>query len=129
MCRKTSERQFTDFWRAQTHFLARLYRTPLVTFAAIKGACPAGGCILSMACDYRFMTEEGYIGLNEVKIGVPVPRTWCKIMERLVGGRAGHMLLTGVMCKPKQALQIGLVDKVHNTWCMGMLAWKLGFLI
>ncbi len=39
-------------------FLARLYRTPLVTVAAIKGACPAGGCCLSMCCDVRIMTVQ-----------------------------------------------------------------------
>lgn len=39
-------------------FLARLYRSPLVTLAAIKGACPAGGCCLSLCCDMRVMTEQ-----------------------------------------------------------------------
>lgn len=39
-------------------FLARLYRSPLVTVAAIKGACPAGGCCLSLCCDLRVMTEQ-----------------------------------------------------------------------
>lgn len=43
-------------------FLARLYSTRLATVAAIRGACPAGGCAISLACDYRVMTEHGHIG-------------------------------------------------------------------
>ncbi len=34
--------------------------------AAIRGACPAGGCCIAMACDARIMTQHGNIGLNEV---------------------------------------------------------------
>ena len=49
-------------------FLARLYRTPLLTLAAIRGACPAGGCCMSLCCDLRFMADgPGHIGLNEVR--------------------------------------------------------------
>ena len=50
--------RYRDFWVTSNVFLARLYRTPLVTIAAIKGACPAGGCCLSMCCDVRVMTEQ-----------------------------------------------------------------------
>jgi 3,2-trans-enoyl-CoA isomerase len=85
----------------------------LVTIAAIKGACPAGGCITALACDYRIMTEKGHIGLNEVLIGVPVPKIWCKSMERLVGAKhADKMLMTGKMYKPQEALAIGMIDQV-----------------
>lgn len=59
------------------------------------------------------MTEKGYIGLNEVLIGVPVPKLWCKTMERLVGAKhADEMLMTGKMYKPDEALAIGLVNQV-----------------
>lgn len=30
--------------------------------SSCAGACPAGGCALSMCCDYRVMTESGHIG-------------------------------------------------------------------
>jgi Delta3-Delta2-enoyl-CoA isomerase len=33
----TNQAQHRRFWRAQTLFLARLYRTPLATIAAIRG--------------------------------------------------------------------------------------------
>jgi len=37
----TSGVKFTTFWTAQTRFLTRLYKSPLVAIAAIRGACPA----------------------------------------------------------------------------------------
>lgn len=58
-----------EFWVTQNLFLSRLYVSPLVTVAAIRGACPAGGCCLAMCCDYRVMTESGYIGLNGERAG------------------------------------------------------------
>jgi 3,2-trans-enoyl-CoA isomerase len=72
----TTRAKFTRFWTAQTRFLARLYRSPLVTLAAIRGACPAGGCILALCCDERIMTSDAAscIGLNEVALGIAVPR-------------------------------------------------------
>ena len=111
--KRTNETRFRDFWTAQTHFLAHLNTTDLITVAAVKGACPAGGCITALSCDYRLMTEKGYIGLNEVLIGVPVPKLWCKSMERLIGARhADNALMTGKMYKPQEALAIGMVNQV-----------------
>jgi hypothetical protein len=41
-----------------------------------RGACPAGGCILALCCDERVMTDDSAscIGLNEVALGIAVPR-------------------------------------------------------
>ena len=42
--------------------------------AAITGHSPAGGAVLTLCCDWRVMAEgEFTIGLNEVRIGVPIP--------------------------------------------------------
>ena len=35
-----------------------------------------------MCCDWRVMTEQGYIGLNEVAIGISVPEKWCNLREQ-----------------------------------------------
>ena len=48
--------------------------------AAIRGACPAGGCCLSLCCDFRIMTDFGHIGLNEVALGISVRR---RVRQRL----------------------------------------------
>ena len=53
--------------------------------AAIRGACPAGGCCLALTCDYRIQTYQGNIGLNETALGVPVPPFWAMLMTSIIG--------------------------------------------
>ena len=110
---KTSKEAYKKFWVTQNQFLARLYRSPLVTIAAIRGACPAGGCAISMCCDLRIMTEQGHIGLNEVALGISVPAMWAVLMSTTIGqGKAEQMLEVAKLVSPQEALQIGLVSQV-----------------
>ena len=45
--------RLADFWRTVQQVFINLYGSRLSTFAAIEGHAPAGGCLLSMCCDYR----------------------------------------------------------------------------
>ncbi|KAK9816888.1 hypothetical protein WJX72_006737 [[Myrmecia] bisecta] len=111
----TSADRYRDFWVLQNQFLARLYRSPLVTIAAIRGACPAGGCGMAMACDLRIMTEAGHIGLNEVAVGISVPLFWSRLMARVIGdGPAERLCQFAVFLSPQQAKQVGLVNEVTS---------------
>jgi len=112
----TSPARFRSFWTVQTTFLTRLYRSPLLTIAAIRGACPAGGCIIALCCDVRLMCSEGSptIGLNEVALGISVPRRWVEIFTQSVGSRtkSEQILLTATMVKCEDALQLGLIHRL-----------------
>jgi len=69
--------------------------------------------VVAMCCDYRLITEDGSIGLNEVALGISVPPFWLKLMARLVGnGYAERMLQFGKMLKSDEAKQVGLVDEI-----------------
>jgi 3,2-trans-enoyl-CoA isomerase len=90
-----------------------VYKSRLATVSAIKGACPAGGCCLSLCCDLRVMTDFGHIGLNEVALGIPVPVYWARLMAKVVGQAAAEKLcLNATLASPQQALEVGLVDQV-----------------
>ena len=81
--------------------------------SAIKGACPAGGCCLSLCCDTRIMTEQGHIGLNEVALGIPVPVYWARLMAVVIGqGPAERLCYSASLLSPQEALRLGMVDKV-----------------
>lgn len=113
----TSAEKFKSFWMTQTTFLTRLYASPLYTIAAIPGECPAGGCILSMCCDYRIMVSTpespSKIGLNEVALGIPVPKFWGRLMMSLVGDAKGEsMLMTAEQPTATDAKAMGLIDEV-----------------
>jgi 3,2-trans-enoyl-CoA isomerase len=111
----TSAERYKDFWLAQSQCLERLYCSRLATVAAIRGACPAGGCCIALCCDARFATPHASMGLNEVAIGIPVPKFWAQLMGRVVGAAAGERLvLSGRMVNATEALQLGLVDALSE---------------
>lgn len=97
-------------------FLARLYCSPLFTVAAVKGACPAGGCCLAMCCDFRIVTKDASLGLNEVAIGITVPGNWIKVMIGIIGqGKTEKLAQYARFVGAEEALNIGLVDIVVPT--------------
>lgn len=112
----TSPERFHEFWTVSTAFLASLYETPLYTIAAMRGACPAGGCILGLCCDMRIGLKDSSfrIGLNEAALGIPVPSYWAQLMLRVgsARGEIERMLLTGRMADAKEALRLGIVDRL-----------------
>lgn len=109
----TSPQQYRKFWEAQSLLLTDLLRSRLATVAAIRGACPAGGCAIAICCDHRIMTDFGMIGLNEVALGIPVPKYWAGVMVQRIGHAAAEqLLLSGTMVSPSKALQLGLIDEI-----------------
>lgn len=108
------ERQMRDFW---DKFLSLLYQ--LVGFskpfvAAISGHSPAGGCVMAIAADYRVMAEGDFvIGLNEVPVGIIVPRAIFDLYSFWLGSASAYRyLLEGKLLKPQEAYAAGLLDEV-----------------
>ena len=110
--RMTTPERYREFWTVSNGFLSRLYRSPLATVAAVKGSCPAGGCIMSLCCDAVVMVDgRGTIGLNEVALGIAVPKYWASVFVRKVGHARGEPLLKNAsLLRPREALAAGLVD-------------------
>jgi len=109
-----SRQEFGDFYSAVNRMCLDLYALPKPTVAAITGHAIAGGCILALCCDYRFIAKgRKLIGLNEVKLGVPVPYPADRMLRELVGMRpAREIMEAGEFYSPEQALELGLVDRV-----------------
>jgi enoyl-CoA hydratase/carnithine racemase len=59
------------------------------------------------------MTDSGRIGLNEVELGIPVPKFWALLMGRTIGtGVADKLCGFAQMCTPQRALELGMIDEV-----------------
>ena len=59
------------------------------------------------------MTDAGRIGLNEVELGIPVPKFWALLMGRATGtGVADKLCGFAQMCTPQRALEVGMIDEV-----------------
>ena len=92
--------------------LSVLAESPLPVVAAINGASPAGGAVLSLACDWRVMVRgEARIGVNEVRVGLFPGAMIHGLLQRVVGARhAASLLSGGLLLTPEDALAVGLVD-------------------
>jgi enoyl-CoA hydratase/carnithine racemase len=109
-----SRDEVTGFYRSFNRTCLELYSMPKPTIAAITGHAIAGGCILALLCDYRYIAEgRKLMGLNEIQLGVPVPFIADCILRDLVGVRYSREIMdTGDFYTPDQTLQMGMVDKV-----------------
>ena len=105
---------FRDFFRLFNQVCLNLYTLPKPTVAAITGHATAGGCILALCCDYRFIAEgRKLMGLNEVKLGAPVPYLADRLLHALAGVRyARDMMESGEFYPPEEMLGMGVVDDV-----------------
>nr|DBA19411.1 TPA: hypothetical protein GDO54_015252 [Pyxicephalus adspersus] len=131
MCGKSTE-HYEAFWRAVQEMWLKLFGSNMVTIAAVNGSSPAGGCLMSMCCDYRIMADNPKyaIGLNETQLGIVAPFWFKDTMMHIVGSRVTEQSLQlGQMYPAPAALKIGLVDqlvpedKVQSTAAAVMAQW------
>lgn len=104
-----------EFWRAVQEMWLKLYGSNMVTIAAVNGSSPAGGCLMSISCDYRIMAENPHysIGLNETLLGIVAPFWFKDTMVNTVGHRQTEISLQlGLLYSAPEALKIGLVDQL-----------------
>ncbi len=102
-----------EFWGEFFAVCAALATSPVPVVASITGHSPAGGAVISLFCDYRVMADGPFkIGLNEVRVGLPVPENIQMALRRVVGTyRAERLLVSGAMIDATEALACGLVDE------------------
>ncbi|XP_030654668.1 enoyl-CoA delta isomerase 1, mitochondrial isoform X3 [Nomascus leucogenys] len=114
MCGR-SPAHYAEYWKAVQELWLRLYQSNLVLVSAINGACPAGGCLVALSCDYRILADNPRycIGLNETQLGIIAPFWFKDTLENTIGHRAAERALQlGLLFPPAEALQVGLVDQV-----------------
>lgn len=108
------EQQMRQFWDAFMLLVEIMLAFPKPYVAAITGHSPAGGCVLALAADHRIMAQGDYIiGLNEVPVGIIVPRAIFDLYRFWIGSANAHrFLLEGKLLSPTAAAEAGLVDDV-----------------
>ncbi|XP_005591021.3 enoyl-CoA delta isomerase 1, mitochondrial isoform X1 [Macaca fascicularis] len=114
MCGK-SPAHYAEYWKAVQELWLQFYQSNLVLVSAINGACPAGGCLMTLTCDYRVLADNPRycIGLNETQLGIVAPFWFKDTLENVIGHRAAERALQlGLLFPPAEALQVGIVDQV-----------------
>ena len=134
------EEGVADFWEQFGRMVRDLIRFPKPLIGAINGHAPAGGCVLAMCCDYRFMAGgQGRIGLNEVAVGVVFPKPVIELARHVMGDtRAADMIFHGAVLFPEQAGAFGIVhatvpgeqlmetaeQKLHSWLALPQVPWR-----
>ena len=81
--------------------------------AAINGAAMGAGLDMAMMCDLRVCSDRGKLSESYILLGFVPGDGGAYFLPRLVGlGKALELLLTGDVLSPKEALEIGLVNRV-----------------
>jgi enoyl-CoA hydratase/carnithine racemase len=93
-----------------------LYGLPKPVVAAVGGHAVAGGCILALTADLRVLKRGGVqIGLNEVKVGVPLPWSVAVLLRASVPPSAlAQVALLGRNFADGEALAVGLADQLAD---------------
>jgi enoyl-CoA hydratase/carnithine racemase len=107
-------KDMTEFLALIDDLVLDLYTLPMPTACAIVGHAPAAGAILALACDFRFAAAGSKrIGLNEIRIGVPVPYLADRILRQVVGNPVANELeYEAKLIEPEEAKAVGLIDAI-----------------
>ncbi|MGM0702513.1 MAG: fatty acid oxidation complex subunit alpha FadB [Pseudomonadota bacterium] len=86
---------------------------PFPTVTAINGLALGGGCEVTLATDFRVMTDTAKIGLPETKLGILPGWGGCVRLPRLIGAdNAVEWIAGGSENKAQASLAVGTVDAV-----------------
>lgn len=89
---------------------------PKPAIAAVNGFALGGGLEIALACDLRIAAEDARLGLPEVRLGIIPGAGGTQRLPRLIGlARARDLVFTGRHVDAREALRIGLVDRVAPT--------------
>ena len=81
--------------------------------AAINGVSLGGGTELCLACDIRIAALNASVGLTETRLAIIPGGGGTQRLPRIIGrGKAKELIFTGRRIDAREALQIGLVNKI-----------------
>ncbi len=87
--------KFQSFLQAFNQLCIDLYSYKKPTIAAVNGHAIAGGAVLALCCDYRYVTDGKLMGLNEIKLGLPLPYPIDRITNQVCGNNNAMEIMKG----------------------------------
>lgn len=84
--------------------------------AAIDNGCIGGGLDIISACDMRYCTEDGYFTIKEIDMGMVADLGTLQRLPKILNpGIVSEMAYTGRKVHGKEALAVGLVNRVYSS--------------
>jgi enoyl-CoA hydratase/carnithine racemase len=116
-------------WRRQGHThrsVALLHGLPKPVIAAVNGAAAGLGCDMALACDFILASEHAAFTMSFIKRGLVSDGGGMYFLPRRIGlPRAKELIFTGRTVEAKEALAIGLADRLAaaDTLVADAVAW------
>ena len=98
-----------------TEVCNRIESSPLLVVSSIHGTALGGGLEVAMSTHYRIAVPSAKVGLPEVLLGVLPGAGGTQRLPRLTGLDAAlDIITTGRHVKAKEALELGVIDKLEE---------------
>jgi enoyl-CoA hydratase len=103
------------FMRRFSAAVLTLYTFPKPVVAVLHGHALAGGCVFALTADWRVLRRGAITGLNEVKVGVPLPFGVALIVREFVPkNKLTEVALLGRNFTDEAAVAAGLADELAD---------------
>ena len=101
-------------WLDRMEVLTRALRTsPVISIAAVSGACLGAGLEIALACDVRVADASAYFGMPAVGMGLLYAPEAINRLVALIGEvRAQRLLLIGDRLTAEAAFEVGLLAQL-----------------
>lgn len=112
---EVNETNAKEFARRGQNLMNKLANTNKLTIAAINGFCFGGALDLSLACQKRIANPNAEFSHPGANLGIMTGWGGTQRLPRLIGEAFSlEMLLTAKRINAKEALRIGLIDKIDE---------------
>ena len=88
---------------------------PIITVAAVNGACFGAGLEIALSCQFRIASEKAFLGLPESNLNIIPGMDGIKRLAKLLTKQQAIQLsITGNIISSSDSFEIGLVDKIAD---------------
>jgi enoyl-CoA hydratase/carnithine racemase len=105
--------QAKQFVQRLSVLFRRIEQLEVPTVAAIDGVAFGGGLELALACDFRIVNADAWLGLTECALGIMPGAGGTQRLWRIIGlSRAKELIFSAQKISGKEAFDMGLADRL-----------------